>query len=124
MMRLIGLLLAAMLLLLAPIVRAHGDWPPKHGGLVSDGETTFELVAKARSVVLFVEDHGEPVGTQGAKGTLTVSRGTQTWNVAVFEAGGNRLKCSLPSPLASGDRVLARITMGNGSIAAARYVVK
>jgi len=123
MMRLVGLVVAAWLLLVAASVQAHGDWQPKHGGIVSDGETTFELVAHARSVVLYVEDHGEPVGTRGARGVLTVSRGAKTWNVTVTDAGGNRLKCSLPTPLAPGDRVLAWITMGNGSIAAGRYVI-
>lgn len=124
MIRLAGLVLAASQFWLAPIVLAHGDWPPKHGGIVSDGETSFELVANVRAAVLHVEDHGEPVSTQGAKGVLAISRGAQTWNVAVAEAGGNRLKCSLPTPLAPGDRVFVRITMGNGSIAAGRYVIK
>lgn len=103
---------------------AHGDWPAKHGGLMNDGgETSFELVARGTQVVLHVEDHGTPVATQGAKGTLTVTRGTQTWSAPITAVGDNRLESRMPRPLARGDRVLAKVTMGNGSISAGRFVI-
>lgn len=112
-------------LLAAAGARAHGDWPPKHGGIMNDGgETSFELVARGRTAVLHVEDHGSPIPTQGAKGTLTITRGDSTWTSEIRAVGGNRLETRLPQSLVRGDRVLAKVTMGNGSIAAGRFVIK
>jgi hypothetical protein len=116
--------LAAALLLLAGAAFAHGDWQPKHGGVVSDGETTFELVAKGRNVVLHVEDHGAPVNTSGAHGVLTVTRGTANWSANIRAIGDNRLSVHLPRALMSGDMVLAKVTLGNGSVAAGRFKLK
>jgi hypothetical protein len=113
------------LLLAAAAACAHGDWPPKHGGQMNDGgETSFELVARGRDVVFYVEDHGTPVPTQGTKGVLTVTRGERVWLSDIRAASGNRLSSRLVQPLAAGDRVLARVTLANGSIAAGRFVVR
>jgi hypothetical protein len=121
---LVAIVAIAVELAAAP-VHAHGDWPPKHGGLMNEGgETSFELVARGTKVILYVEDHGTPVSTQGAKGTLTVTRGSETWSGEITRLGDNRLESRLTRPLARGDRVLAKVTMGNGSIAAGRFVIK
>jgi hypothetical protein len=119
-----GLLVAIIAIAAAP-AHAHGDWPPKHGGLMNEGgETSFELVARGTKIILYVEDHGTPVSTQGAKGTLTVTRGSKTWSAEITRLGDNGLESRLTRPLARGDRVLAKVTMGNGSIAAGRFVIK
>ncbi len=106
------------------VAAAHGDWPAKHGGQLNDGgETSFELVSRGRALTLHVEDHGTPVPTSGAAGVLTVTRGQRSWTSALKAAGANRLSGQLEQPLADGDRVLARVTMANGSVAAGRFVV-
>lgn len=118
-------LLAGSFCLLAASVHAHGDWPAKHGGIMNEGgETSFELVAKGRKVVFHVEDHGSLVDTKGAHGTLTVTRGSESWSSPISPSGGNRMASQMPRSLAPGDRVLARVTMANGSIAAGRFGIK
>ena len=117
--------LLAVSLLAATAALAHGDWPPKHGGQMNDGgETSFELVSRGRALTLHVEDHGTPVLTQGAAGSLTVTRGERTWTSGLKAAGTNQLSSQLALPLAEGDRVLAKVTMPNGSIAAGRFIVR
>ena len=52
---------------------AHGDFPAKRGGVVVwAGETTLEFVISKDRVVVYVDDHGEPVPNKGAEGTLVV----------------------------------------------------
>ena len=119
-----GVLLLVATLLAAAGAAAHGDWPPKHGGQMNDGgETSFELVSRGLALTLHVEDHGTPVATLGAVGTLTVTRGERTWKTALKAPGGNQLSSRLSTALADGDQVLAKVTMPNGSIAAGRFVV-
>jgi hypothetical protein len=104
---------------------AHGDWPAKHGGLMNQsGEISFELVARGRQMVLHVEDHGTPVETRGARGVFEVARGEQTWSSEITTIGGNRLKSVLARGIQKGDRVSAKVVMGDGSIAAPRFVVR
>lgn len=108
----------------ASVSLAHGDWPAKHGGLMNEGgETSFELVARKGKAVLYVEDHGTPVPTAGAKGTLEVARGAETLNVELRAADGNRLQAVSPVSLKPGDRVKARVVMANGSIAVGRFFI-
>jgi hypothetical protein len=103
---------------------AHGDWPPKHGGQMNDGgETSFELVGRGPSIAFYVEDHGSPVAMQGARGTVTITRGSSISSAEVRFDTGNRLVARLPHKLQTGDRVLVKVTMPNGSIAAGRYVL-
>ena len=104
--------------------QAHGDWPPKHGGLMNDGgETSFELVGRGPAIAFYVEDHGTPLHMEGARGTITVTRGAVVWSAAVAYDKGNRLITRLPGKLKRGDQVLVRVTLANGSISAGRYVL-
>jgi hypothetical protein len=101
---------------------AHGDWPPKYGGLMNEGgETSFELVVQGVAIVLHVEDHGTPIITAGAEGTFAVTRAGITWAATLVPAGDNRLQTVLPQPLEQGDKVLARVKLANGSIVAGRF---
>jgi translation initiation factor IF-1 len=87
------------------------------------GETSFELVGRGPAIVFYVEDHGTPMPMQGARGTVTVTRGTTTASAEVRFDSGNRLVARLPHRLRQGDRVLVKVTMANGSISAGRYVL-
>ena len=104
--------------------RAHGDWPPQHGGVMNDGETSFELVVRGTQVRLYVSDHGTPLPTKGAQGTLTVTRAGRTWESAIKPVTANELATKLAVPLRPGDRVVARVVMGNGSVAVGRYLIE
>lgn len=104
---------------------AHGDWAPKHGGLMNiGGETSFELVRSSKGrVTLYVEDHGSLVSTAGATGTFEVRHLDHVATTPLSAEGDNRLKADKPQRLAPGDKVTARVTMGNGSIAVGRFVI-
>lgn len=122
-----GIALPVLLLAMTAAALAHGDWPPKHGGIMNDGgETSFELVvprAKGKAT-LYVEDHGTAVPTQGARGTFSVTRGDTTRSVDLREAGGNRLETTHAIAISKGDKAVARVTLGNGSVVVGRFEVR
>lgn len=67
--------LAATLAFWAGVAGAHGDWPAKHGGVMSvGGEITMEMVRDEGRTIVYVEDHGEPVMVAGTKARLEVQR--------------------------------------------------
>ena len=54
---------------------AHGDYFPKHGGVMNTGgEYSFEMLRSANEIIFFIEDHGDPVSTAGSKIDITVKR--------------------------------------------------
>ena len=69
----------------------HGHGP-KYGGVAREvGKLTYELVAKADSMTLYVLDHGKPVSTRGAKAEATVYAGNEKTAVTLEPAGENKL---------------------------------
>nr|WP_316640493.1 hypothetical protein [uncultured Roseateles sp.] len=120
------LLMPVALLLLAAMTPAfaHGDWKPKHGGTMNEGgETSFELVVQQRKVVFYLEDHGEAIATAGATGTLSIERGATKQVAALKAKASNQLEALAPMKLVAGDRLMAKVTLGNGSIVVGRFVI-
>ena len=102
---------------------ACGEWLPKHGGIMNQGgETSFELVAKGRKVVLHLEDHGTPLPTAGSRAALQVQGERNAWTVQLDPTGENRLQAVVPQELEPGDRILAKVTLTDGSIVGGRFV--
>jgi hypothetical protein len=82
--------IAALMALQAAASGAHGDFPPKHGGVMSlGGEVSFEVVFGAEGLTVFVEDHGDPIPTMSAQGSVRHVRSTDPPAVLVPD-GGNR----------------------------------
>jgi hypothetical protein len=102
---------------------ACGERIAKHGGQVNDdqGEMNFELVHRARSVVFYLEDHGQPVVTKGASAQIEVKRGSSGWTAQLRPEGENRFVASLPTGLVVGDSVVVDVRFPNGSIANGRF---
>src|SRR5947207_1303895 len=70
----VAMVFASMICVLMPASMAHGDFPPKRGGiLVNAGEMTLEFVVRDGMVVVYLDDHGEPVRAQGAEATLVLT---------------------------------------------------
>ena len=68
------MLFASMICALMPASMAHGDFPPKRGGIsVNAGEMTLEFVIRDGMVVVYLDDHGEPLRAQGAEATLVLT---------------------------------------------------
>ena len=103
---------------------AHGDWPPKHGGVMSvGGEITFELVRRSNDVLIYVEDHGEFVATSGAIGSIEVFGDDGTQTVELMSAGANTLVANRVQ-FASGDRIRVRAMLPNRTMLIGRFWIK
>jgi hypothetical protein len=73
----VAMLFASMICVLMPASIAHGDFPPKRGGImVNAGEMTLEFVIRD-GMVVYLDDHGEPVRAQGAEATLVLTAWTE-----------------------------------------------
>ena len=117
-------LLFALLLGGMSLCLAHGDWPPKQGGIVSvGGEITFELVRRSNDVVIYVEDHGEFVATSGAIGSIEVYGDGDKQTVELVAAGANTLVAN-GVQFASGDRIRVRAMLPNGRMLTGRFWIK
>jgi len=96
---------------------AHGDYKPKHGGIMGrgDDEISVELVMEKGTVILYVEDEsGTPLPTEKMKGALSVAGpGRPAQEGKLIPAGDNKLTATGLKPL-PGDRLRARIILPNG----------
>ncbi len=106
------------------VVWAHGDDTARHGGIVQmAGELKFELVAKADSAELYLDDHGQTVPTGKLTGKLTVLSGGVKTEVKLDPAAGNTLVAK-GVKLAKGDKVVAIVTTEDKQNNSARFVIK
>ncbi|WP_420223428.1 hypothetical protein [Pigmentiphaga litoralis] len=113
--------------LLCSLAFAHGDWPAQRGGIMNEGgETSFELIQKGKATTVCLSDHGKPVATRGASGTLQVTRaGKETRHDIKTVADGNCLMASGGvAKLRAGDTALARVELADGSVVIGRFAVK
>lgn len=122
--RTIGPLVLAWLLSVSGMVCAHGYFPPKHGGLMSEGgEISMELVTQAARTVLYVEDHGKPVPTAGATGAIALGTIGATQQVLALVGDGDNRLVGPPLRLSAGDRVVARAELPDGNVVFVRFRV-
>ncbi|WP_157039711.1 hypothetical protein [Aquincola tertiaricarbonis] len=114
----------AWLLSVSGFVCAHGYFPPKHGGLMSEGgEISMELVTQAARTVLYVEDHGTPVPTAGATGAVALGTIGSTQQVLALVGDGDNRLVGPPLRLSAGDRVVARAELPDGNVVFVRFRV-
>lgn len=117
-------LLSATLLVMATTapVWAHGGGAAKHGGIVqTEHDLSFELVATDGGAALYVEDHGQPVASEGLSGKLTVlsAEGSQE---AALVPGAGRLEATGVT-LTPGAKVVATVAHDDHPITV-RFTVK
>jgi hypothetical protein len=113
--------------LLCSLALAHGDWPAQHGGIMNEGgETSFELIQKGQATTVCLSDHGKPVATRGANGTLQVTRaGKETRHDLKAVADGNCLAASgAVVKLRAGDTAMTRVQQADGSVVIGRFAVR
>ena len=99
---------------------------PQHGGVTNwntNSEYSFELVVDARNATVHIEDHEVPVPTQGAKGTLSVTRDGATQTADLVPSAENRV-VARGLTIRKGDRVVARLTLANGVIMLGRFIAQ
>lgn len=88
----------ALALLHGPLTPAHAHaehGQPQFGGIVAEaGHAQFEIVGRDGRVTVHVSNHGMPVETAGASGTLSVLAGSEKRDIALRPAGAARLEGS------------------------------
>ena len=100
---------------------AHGA-KPKHGGVVqSAADLSFELVTKDGKAVLNIDDHGQPLATAGATGSMTILAGSKKSDVALQPAGANTLVSTTDVKFERGNKALASITLPGKDAISVRF---
>lgn len=103
---------------------AHGPDEPQHGGVVEEAnEVSFELVAEADGVTIYLTDHNEPLSSKGISGKLTVLQGSKKTDLVVKSAGANKLRAT-GLKLSKGDKVVAVLDKVEGQTVTVRFTVK
>jgi len=121
----IVLMLAAVALVASATAYADGEHKPKYGGVVTVvKDVQYELVAKADSVALFIEDHGKKVDTKGATGKLTLLTGGDRTEVPLVPMGENGLGAKGAFKVPAGTKAVATITLAGKSAINARFELK
>lgn len=124
MKKLFSSLLLGLSLVATGAVLAHGVEKPRHGGVVqSASDLSFELATQGDSTLLYVEDHGKPLATQGMAGKLTVLQGTQKSDAELKPAGDNKLEAK-GVRLAAGAKAVAALTTASGKAITVRFTVR
>lgn len=103
---------------------AHGA-KPKHGGVVaSSADLAFELVTKDGKAVIHVDDHGRPLSTRDAKGTLTILQGKNKIETELEPGAHNTLSAKAPLKLAKGNKAVATIHLAGKEPIRVRFALK
>jgi len=100
------------LLILSSAAWAGGDFKPKHGGVIQEvSEVQYEIVAKADSVAIYIEDHGKKVDVKGASAKISFLNGVEKSAATLAPVGENKLEAKGTFNVKSGTKVTAVITM-------------
>jgi hypothetical protein len=103
---------------------AHGEAKARHGGVVQmASDIAFELAQTPEGAVLFLEDHGQPMPTQGAFGKLIVLKGSERTDAELVAGGDNRLVAQ-GITLASGAKAVALVTLTGKKSVTVRFQLK
>lgn len=108
-------------------VLASGDHghKPKYGGVVQEvKEIQYELVARADSIVIFVEDHGKKVDTKGASAKITLLSGKDKSEAQLIPAGDNKIEAKGSFKIAPGTKVVAVVTLAGKPASSVRFTLK
>ena len=89
----VALLVLCVASLTPNTAQAHGGTQPEHGGVVQlVGDMSFELVAKADGVELYVEDDGDEVTSTDLAAKLTIIDAGAKSEVTLMPAAGNKFE--------------------------------
>jgi hypothetical protein len=89
----VALLLLGVASLTFDAAQAHGGTQPEHGGVVQlVGDMSFELVARADGVELYVEDDGDEVTSADMAAGLTIVDAGAKSEVKLTPAAGNKFE--------------------------------
>lgn len=107
--------------LFSPAALSHSDIKPQHGGVVhSKYDLSFELVREADSVSLYVNDHGEPLVSDGLTGQLMVLAAGKKSEATLTAAGEGKFTAS-GMQIPDGAKVVVTLTDKNKEVMTVRY---
>jgi hypothetical protein len=104
---------------------AHGGTQPEHGGVVQlVGDVSFELVARADGVELYVEDDGDEVTSADMAAKLSIVDAGAKSEVTLTPAAGNKFEAK-GVKIGRGAKVVVQLTLKDKqSKIAAHFTVK
>lgn len=103
---------------------AHGVGKPLHGGIVRvANDVNYELVPEPDGATIYLLDHDKPMSSKGITGKLTVLQRSKKAEVAVKEAGDNKLRAD-GIKLGKGDKVVAVLNHVEGKTSTVRFTIK
>lgn len=115
------LAMVAAMALVSPAALSHSDAKPQHGGVLhSKYDLNFELVREIDSVSLYVDDHGEPVATDGLTGQLMLLAGGKRSEAVLTAAGIGKLTAS-GVQIPDGATVVVTLTDSREKVMTVRY---
>lgn len=101
----------------------HGQ--PAYGGIVAEAGTfQGELVAKDRTLTLYISIHGEPVAMTGGSAKAVVLNGSAKSELTFTAAGANKLTATAAGPLVAGTKAVVTVKLPDGRSGALRFEVK
>jgi hypothetical protein len=119
------LLLVVVTLVASATAYADGEHKPKYGGVVSVvKDVQYELVAKAGSVAIFIEDHGKKVDTKGATAKLTLLAGGEKTDVVLSPVGENGFEAKGAFKAPPGTKAVATIALTGKPATNVRFEIK
>lgn len=119
-----GALMLAASALIASTAMAHGAAGPMHGGVVqSAADLSFELVATADGVEIYIQDHGKDADASRFDGKLTVLNGAEKSEAPLKPAGANKLGAKGVN-LSKGAKAVAVLTTNSKKSITVRFTVK
>ncbi|WP_342720840.1 hypothetical protein [Acidovorax sp. FHTAMBA] len=119
-----GALMLALSALVVPTAMAHGAAAPVHGGIVQTAaDLSFELVATAEGVQIYIQDHGKDADASRFEGKLTVLNGAEKSEAPLKPAGANRLEAKGVS-LSKGAKAIAVLTTNSKKSITVRFAVR
>lgn len=114
------------LALVASPAQAHKDHlKPMYGGVTADAEIfQVELVLKGTKATLYVTEHGAPVETADAKGTLTLLSGKDKEEVVLTPNGYQSMGAKLKAKPARDAKAVAVIEVPSKGTGTVRFTLK
>ncbi|MDP2170889.1 MAG: hypothetical protein Q8J96_10755 [Rhodocyclaceae bacterium] len=115
--------LITLAMLGASPVMAHGGAVAKHGGIAQmASDLSFELVPGPEGVVIYVEDHGQPLAPTGMSGKLTILTGSEKTEAPLVVAG-DKLEAK-GVKLGKGSKVVASLKTAQQKSITVRFSVR
>jgi hypothetical protein len=123
MKKILSLLISALAALLASCASWGADPHASRGGVAEETASHhLELVAKDRTLTLYVDDHkGKPIDVSKLRARASLFSGKDKGNVDLAPAGGGVLKGDAPFAIASDAKIVLTLTLEGGKPAQVRF---